>query len=64
MKKTNIMAHDVSTTLVIIGDHNLDVVEKLTYLGSTKSNNLSMDVHLNVRIGKAASAIAHLAKRV
>ncbi len=41
LKKTNIMAQDVSTASAIsFGDHTLDVVEKFTYLGSTISNNL------------------------
>jgi hypothetical protein len=43
LKKTNIMAQDVSTTPTIaIGDHTLEVVDKFTYLGSTISN-LTLD---------------------
>ena len=65
LKKTNIMAQDVSTIPTItIGDHILEVVDKFTYLGSTISNNLSLDAELNVRIGKAATAMARLTKRV
>lgn len=65
LKKTNIMAQDVSTIPTItIGDHILEVVDKFTYLGSTMSNNLSLDAELNVRIGKAATAMARLTKRV
>ena len=65
LKKTNIMGQDVITTPTItIGDHTLEVVEKFTYLGSTISSNLSLDAELNVRIGKAATAMARLAKRV
>jgi len=65
LKKVNIMAHDVSTIPTItIGDHTLEVVDTFTYLGSTISNNLSLDAELNVRIGKAATAMARLAKRV
>lgn len=64
LKKTN-MGQDISTTPTItIGDHTLEVVDKFTYLGSTLSSNLSLDAELNVRIGKAASAMARLAKRV
>jgi hypothetical protein len=63
LRKTNIMAHDISTTLTIaIRDHTLE--DKFTYLGSTICNNLSLDAALNVRIGKAATAMACLAKRV
>ncbi|RJG15198.1 hypothetical protein D4A39_16670, partial [Alcanivorax profundi] len=65
LKKTNIMGQDVSTPpTIIIGDHTLEVVDKFSYLGSTISSNLSLDAELNVRIGKAASAMARLAKRV
>ena len=65
LKKTNIMGQDVSTTPTItIGDHILEVVDKFTYLGSTVSSNLSLDAELNARIGKAATAMARLAKRV
>jgi hypothetical protein len=53
------MAQDVSTTPTIaIGDHTLVVLDKFTYLGSTISNNLSLDVELNVRLGKAVNAMA------
>ncbi|RXN35706.1 RNA-directed DNA polymerase from mobile element jockey-like protein [Labeo rohita] len=63
LKKTNILAQDVSTTPAItIGDHTLEVVENFTYLGSTICSNL--DTELNIRIGKAATAMAQLAKRV
>ena len=64
-KKTNIMGQDVSSTPQIsISDHTLEVVDNFTYLGSNISNNLSMDAELNVRIGKAATSMARLAKRV
>ncbi|KAL0195112.1 hypothetical protein M9458_008684, partial [Cirrhinus mrigala] len=65
LKKTNILAQDVSTTPAItIGDHTLEVVENFTYLGSTICSNLSLDTELNIRIGKAATAMARLVKRV
>ena len=65
LKKTNIMGQDVSSTPQIsIGDHTLEVVDNFTYLGSNISSNLSLDTELNVRIGKAATAMARLAKRV
>jgi hypothetical protein len=65
IKKTNIMAQDVSTTPTIAnGNHTLEVVDKFTYLGSTISNNLSRDSEINMRIGIAATAMARLAKRV
>jgi hypothetical protein len=59
------MAQDVSTTPTIaIGDHTRGFVDKFTYLCSIISNNLSLDAEVNVKIGKAATAMACLAKRV
>ena len=49
---------------ISIGDCTLDVVEDFTYLGSNISSNLSLDTELNMRIGKASAAMAHLTKRV
>lgn len=39
-------------------------MENYTYLGSTISSNLSLEDELNIQIGKAATSMAHLAKRV
>ena len=39
-------------------------MDKFTYLRSTTSSNLSLDAELNTRIGKAATAMARLTKRV
>lgn len=65
LKKTNIMGQDVSTApKITIGEHTLEVVDKFTYLGSTISSNLSLDAGLNLRIGKSASTMARLTKRV
>ena len=65
LKKTEVMGQDVSTTPEIkIDEHTLGVVTAFTYLGSTISSNLSLDAELNTRIGKAASCMARLSKRV
>ena len=65
LKKTNILGQDVSAAPVItVGDHTLEVVEHFTYLGSTISSNLLLDTEISIRIGKASSAMARLAKRV
>ena len=65
IKKTNILGQDVSSAPSIsIGDCTLDVVEDFTYLGSNISSNLSLDTELNMRIGKASTAMARLTKRV
>ena len=59
------MGQDLSSIPSIsIGDYILEVVEDFTYLGSTISSNLSLDAKLNTWIGKAVTAMAHLAKRV
>lgn len=52
------------TPRISIGDHTLEVVETFTYLGSTISDNLSLDTELSTRIGRALSSMACLAKRV
>ena len=65
LKKTNILVQDVSSTPSIsVGDYTLEAVENFTYLGSSISSNLSLDAELNKRIGKAATAMARLEKRV
>ncbi|XP_063585836.1 uncharacterized protein LOC134763209 [Penaeus indicus] len=65
LRKTQVMGQDVSSAPSIsIGDHTLEVVDKFIYLGSTISSNLSLDAELNTRIGKAATTMARLTKRV
>ncbi|KAK4327285.1 hypothetical protein Pmani_002226 [Petrolisthes manimaculis] len=65
LKKTDIMGQDVnSAPSISIGNHTLEAVTNFTYLGSTISSNLSLDVELNTRIGKATTAMARLASRV
>ena len=65
LKKTNIMGQDVSSAPNIpIGDYALEVVDEFVCLGSSISSNLSFDTKLNTRIGKASTAMAHLATGV
>lgn len=65
LKKTNVLSQDTSTAPAIaIDDYQLDVVHQFTYLGSTITDNLSLDVELDKRIGKATSTLARLSKRV
>ena len=65
LKKTQVLGQDVSgVPSISIGDHTLEVVDKFTYLGSTISSNLSLDAELDMQIGKAATVMACLAKRV
>ena len=49
---------------ITIDDYELEVVHQFTYLGSTISDNLSLDVKINKRIRKAASTLACLTTHV
>ena len=61
LKKTNILDQDTPAPPIIsIDDCELDVVHKFTYLGSTITDNLSLDAE----IGKAATTLARLTSRV
>ena len=65
LKKTNVLAQDVPAPPVItINDYELEVVHQFTYLGSTITDNLSLDPEIDKRIGKAATTLAHLTSRV
>ena len=48
---------------ITIDDYELDVVHHFTYLGSTVTDTLSLDVELDKRIGKAATTLARLNTR-
>ena len=45
-------------------EHTLEVVQDFAYLGSTINSNLSTDVEINKRIGKAPSGRSRLTNRV
>ena len=65
LKKTQVMAQDVDSPLnITILGHELDVVIDFVYLGPTISDTLSLDSELNKRIGRAATTISSLTKRV
>lgn len=65
LKKTNVMGQDVdSPPAISIDNYELDVVHQFTYLGSTISDNLSLDVEISQRIGKAATTLGRLTSRV
>ena len=65
LKKTNIMAQDADPPPSITGDgYSLEVVDTLTFLGSTVSSTLSLYVEVHSRIAKAAGAMAKLNQRV
>ena len=62
---TNVLGQDVDTSRVItINNYELDVVHQFTYLGSTISNNLSLDAEIDQRIGKDATILGRLTTRV
>ena len=49
---------------ITVNDYELDVVEQFTYLGSTVTDNLSLDTEIDKRIGKAATTLARLISQV
>ena len=49
---------------LFIHNYKLEVVHEFVYLGSTITDNLSIDSELNKRIGKAAMPLSPLTKRV
>ena len=65
LKNTNVLGQDTEAPPVItIDDYELDAVCKFTYLGSTITDNLSLDAEIDKRIGKAASSLARRTARV
>ena len=65
LKKTNVLGQDTAAAPIItIDDYELDVVRQFTYLGSTMTDNLSLDTEIDKRIGKAATTLARLTNRV
>ena len=49
---------------LFIHNYKLEVIHEFVYLGSTITDNLSIDSELNKRIGKAAITLSRLTKRV
>ena len=61
----NVLGQDTEALPVItIDNYELDAVCQFTYLGSTITDNLSLDAEIDKRIGKAASTLARLTARV
>ena len=59
------LGQDLDTPLVItINNYELEVLQQFTYLGSTISDNLSLDVEINKSIRKAATTLGRLTSRV
>ena len=54
LKKTNVLVQDtMELPAITIDDYELDVVEQFTYLGSTITDNFSLDTEIDKRIAKA-----------
>ncbi|XP_076058527.1 uncharacterized protein LOC143035545 [Oratosquilla oratoria] len=65
LKKTNVLGQDTPAPPVITIDvYELDTVHQITYLGSTITDNLSLDAEIDKRIGKVATTLARLISRV
>jgi len=65
LKKTQVMCKGTAIPPTIsVKDHQL--VNQVTYLGftTTTTNNLSLEVELDKRIGKAATVLSKLSKKV
>ena len=65
LSKTQVMGQDVDAPPSIsIHEYELKAVHEFAYLGSTVTHSLSLETELNKRIGKAASTLSRLTKRV
>lgn len=58
------MLQALDSNTFTINETPLEEVEKFTYLGSTKTQNATLDLKLGTRLGKAASTFRRLTKRV
>jgi len=64
-KKTQVIGQDtMELPSFHIDDYQLEVVHEFVYLGSTITDNLSLENEINKRIGKAATTLSRLTKRV
>ena len=64
-KKTQVMGQSTPAPPSIhINNQNLEAVHQFTYLGTTVTDTLSLDTEINIRIGKAATTLARLTKKV
>ena len=65
LKKTNVLGQNTEAPPIItIDDNELDAVCQFTYLGSTITDNISLDAEINKMIRNAASTLARLTARV
>ena len=65
LAKTQVMRQDIKEIpSLFIHNYKLEVIHEFVYMGSTITDNLFIDSHLNKRIGKAAMTLSRLTKRV
>ena len=65
LAKTQVMGQDIKEIpSLFIHNYKLEVVHEFVYLGSTITDNLFIDRELNKQIGKAATTLSRLTKRV
>ena len=64
MNKTKIMSNNVGDIPQLsIDNHKFEMVDNFTYLGSNTSSKFIQECQIYVRIGRASTAVIHLAKR-
>ena len=54
INKTNVMVQGADPPDITINGNHLDIVDQFTYLGSTITNDFSLDADISKRIGKAS----------
>ena len=64
-RQNNVMGQDTqSPPAITINDYKLDSDHQLVYVGSTITDNLSLDTEINKRVRKAATTLTHLTSHV
>ena len=65
LAKTQVMGQDIKEKpSLFIHNYKREVIHEFVYLGSTITDNLSIDSELNKQIEKAAMTLSRLKKRV
>jgi hypothetical protein len=65
LKKTEVMGQNVDKPpKITISNYVLEVIHQFTYLGTTITDNFSLEAEINRRIGRASTIFARLTRRV
>ncbi|XP_052245532.1 uncharacterized protein LOC127854507 [Dreissena polymorpha] len=64
LKKKQVIAQHVEATHITINNYELEVVSRFTYLGSTFTDDLSLEAEINQSINKATTTLVRLSKSV